>query len=164
MFSQDFLEQVSTFDKFIYPYKQEAKDSQGDLPLTESQHVKAREYGFKDWQSFSYYLKTLYESAPSLSKVEWMYVFDICNGWAITQDTNNPELLVAIVDGDRYDAFGAKWFGELSKYDGITEEYIAGKSLLEFYQKIKQLSDLQTKAILAVSCSWWKKTLLPSKR
>jgi len=154
---------VPSYDYLIGGFKKWAtlrKD--GSTKLTDVQDRVAVSYGHKDWQSFTYYIKTLVESlgTVNLTDDEWGFIYDISNGWGVVNRTGQGELLQNVVDGDIYSGCGSKWFNETSK-GGEDEDYEPSEPMQAFIDKLKAFTEPQAKAVLLKGQVFWRNLPIP---
>jgi len=159
---RDSFHVVPSFDELVEPYKIIARDEKTpEKKLTDCQHKIAGYYSFKDWQSLTYWIKTIRQTLETIDLTcnEWGYVFDLCNGWLVTKTDGAESLMLSVIDSDRYDALSGKWFDDFSKSDHMTDEYQPSKTMKSFIEKLQKYSDEQMKAIIFKGMAYWDRPL-----
>lgn len=152
---------LPSYDDLIKPLRIIAKHND-TKPLTEAQHDLAKRFGFKDWQSLTYWFKCALTNLGTvdLSEGEWGYIYDICNGWLVSIERwDDRSLLVQVIDSDRYECLSGKWLGEQSFADNYTEEFRPSKPMRKFIDKLQSYSKDQTMAITLKGMCFWDRTI-----
>lgn len=134
--------------------------------LTDKQHHIAKMYGFDDWQSFQYRLRSLHDELLriDLTADEWGYMFDLINGWAVTIGEAADGLSLSVVDGDIYSGYGAKWFGVFSKIDHDDERYEPSEPMMLLLKKIEVMTAEQRTAVVLKGLTFWNRSFLAAPR
>ena len=155
-----------SFDQYICYYKEQAllEKQRTEKPLTECQHSVAKRYGYKDWQSFNYYLKTLHNKLEKieLESNEWGYLCDSFNGHAVLLNMHQGTLHQSVVDNDIYNNLGHKWFNEFSEINEDKGYYKASPAMKKFIEKIKALTEQQETAVIQKALCFWRHGFYPS--
>ena len=158
--SLDDFSGIPDLKECLAPYKSIADLNDEKEKHTGKLHKIANAHGYKDWQLFTYKIKTLISELQNvkLSNKEWGYLFDAVNGWAVSLDVTKDELLMQIVDGDRYEALGIKWFNEIST--DFEDEHLPSQAMKNFYEKINKLTDTQCVAVVLKALTFWQRVFV----
>ncbi len=143
---------IPSYEELIEPFKELAKstkESKG-LKLTSSQDQVAKRFEHENWQKLTYWIKGIRETLKTvnLSNAEWGFIYDISNGWLVRIEQGKSDLLIGVIDGDRYNSLSGKWFGELSKINNHGESWEPSEPMRKFVDKIHGYTEEQSKAII----------------
>lgn len=148
-----------SYDFLIKPYKIKAKDWDG-IRHTEKQISYASYLGFRDWQAFTYRLKTLQSTMATLnlSDIEWQCIFEATRDYVVASSTGKSHLLNRLCDSDFFDSPEEKARRYEMQSSGTGPHLILNHQRKELLKKVNEMSEEMCSAIWLKSLVFWDRT------